>query len=859
MLQPRSRQRIGILGWIALGIIAGVSSRGELRAQVLSEVLISHEGADDTEFIELTGEPKASLQGLSLLVIDSRGEEAGVIRRRFDLKPFHHLGDNGKFLLGNAEGLQRRFHVSPDVSVAQDYLPNYPLTVALVTTSSLLTSPSPAFSDDVSDDVSDDDSSDDSLRGQVGQRIHGDENVLDAVAFGQTGRAGQYFYDAPVMIPESDHFPAGAERQPNRWSGRSENAWQLIAFRFQPSRPLHSPTPSEHALDRPLAIYEIQADGFRSPYEGEYRKTMGIVTAVGHQGFYLQDAEGDQNPATSDGIFVFWGREPSPPEVGDQLVLSAWVEEFIPGGRESQNLSITQLTSPVIHETVKHRPIPAAVLMGEAGRRPPAAEMFRSLETAIDLNSSQALGLQLQPERYGLDFFESLEGMLVRVQQPQCISPTRVYGKFNSEVFVVADEGQGVSPKDALTRRGVLKLQPQAENRGDQNPERIQIQFDASPDTRGTLYPSTSPKLNVGDQLESVTGVVGYAFGNFEIHATQRVIVKSGEMEQEVTSLVGDTDQLTLASYNVLNLSADADDDGQRRLVARQVVLHLRSPDVIALQEIQDDSGERNDGETKADQTLQKLVVAIEEAGGPRYQFLNVPPVDGKDGGVPGGNIRNAFLYNSDRVKLIQYAALTPRRLRMLGVSDPLAFEGARTPLLATFGFLGHELTLVNNHLSSRYGSSPVAGAIQPFVQGGRRARVRQARCLNEWSQLMLNQDPESYFAVLGDMNTFEFSHELTQELTQRQPMLENDLKPEPTLFNLIDQAEQDDRYTYIFEGNAQALDHCFVSPRLFLHAEFDIVHVNTGFHRGVDLASAGKAASDHEPILARFRFPPQR
>lgn len=859
MIQPRSRQRIRIFGWIALGVIAGVPACGELEAQVLSEILISHQGTDDTEFIELTGKPKASLQGLSLLVVDSRAEEAGIIRRRFDLKPFHRLGDNGKFLLGNAEGLQRRFHVSPDVHVAQDYLPNYPLTVALVTTSSLLPSPSTDFSDLAAGNDSGGHSGDDSRQGQVGQRIRGDESVLDAVAFGQTGQASQYFYDAPVMIPESDHFPAGAERQPSRLSGRAEDSWQLIAFRFQLAKPLHSPTPSEDARERPLAIYEIQADGFRSPYEGEYRKTVGIVTAVGHQGFYLQDAEGDQDPSTSDGIFVFGGRDYSPPEVGDRLVLSAWVEEFIPGGRESQNLSITQLKSPVIHETVKRQPIPAAVLIGEAGRMPPATEMFRSLKTSMDLNSNQALEIELQPERYGLDFFESLEGMLVQVKQPQCISPTRVFGKYNSEVFVVADQGRGVSPKDALTRRGVLKLQPHAENRGDQNPERIQIQFDASPSVRGTLYPSTSPVLNVGDQLESVTGVVGYSFGNFEIHATQTVTVRSGEMEQEVTSLVGDTDQLTLASYNVLNLSADADDDGQRKLVARQVVRHLRSPDIIAFQEIQDDSGERDDGETKAEQTLHKLVVAIEEAGGPRYQFLNVPPVDGKDGGVPGGNIRNAFLYNAERVKLIQYAALTPRRLRMLGVSDPLAFEGARTPLLATFGFLGHELTLVNNHLSSRYGSSPVAGAIQPFVQGGRRARVRQARCLNEWSQLMLHQDPESYFAVLGDMNTFEFDRELIQELTRRQPLVGKDMKREPALLNLIDKAEPDDRYTYIFEGNAQALDHCFVSPRLYRPAEFDIVHVNTGFHRGVELASSGKVASDHEPILARFRFPPQR
>ena len=37
--------------------------------------------------------------------------------------------------------------------------------------------------------------------------------------------------------------------------------------------------------EEPLAIYEIQSDGFQSPYAGETRETYGVVTAVGHQGF----------------------------------------------------------------------------------------------------------------------------------------------------------------------------------------------------------------------------------------------------------------------------------------------------------------------------------------------------------------------------------------------------------------------------------------------------------------------------------------------------------------------------------------------------------------------------------------------
>jgi hypothetical protein len=49
---------------------------------------------------------------------------------------------------------------------------------------------------------------------------------------------------------------------------------------------------------------------------------------------------------------------------------------------------------------------------------------------------------------------------------------------------------------------------------------------------------------------------------------------------------------------------------------------------------------------------MQDLVVAISAAGGPSYSFFDVAPVDGTSGGVSGGNIRNAFLCNPERVSL---------------------------------------------------------------------------------------------------------------------------------------------------------------------------------------------------------------
>ena len=78
------------------------------------------------------------------------------------------------------------------------------------------------------------------------------------------------------------------------------------------------------------------------------------------------------------------------------------------------------------------------------------------------------------------------------------------------------------------------------------------------------------------------------------------------------------------------------------------------------MQEIQDDSAEADDGTVTADATLAMLVQSIVDAGGPTYSAFNVEPVDNTQGGAPGGNIRNAFLYNPDRVKLVDFVSLTP-------------------------------------------------------------------------------------------------------------------------------------------------------------------------------------------------------
>ena len=100
-------------------------------------------------------------------------------------------------------------------------------------------------------------------------------------------------------------------------------------------------------------------------------------------------------------------------------------------------------------------------------------------------------------------------------------------------------------------------------------------------------------------------------------------------------------------------------------MLARAVAEQAGGPDIVALQEIQDNDGAEITETTAANRTLTKLTRAIRGVGGPQYRWADAPPIAGGDGGQPGGNIRNAFLYNPDRVELIDNA------LVRLGEEDP--------------------------------------------------------------------------------------------------------------------------------------------------------------------------------------------
>ncbi|MEH1863566.1 MAG: SdiA-regulated domain-containing protein [Nostoc sp.] len=575
-----------------------------------------------------------------------------------------------------------------------------------------------------------------------------------------------------------------------------------------------------------IRIHDIQGIRHISALRGQtVSNVAGIVTATASNGFYLQDPNPDSDDRTSEGIFVFTSSAPTV-AVGDSILVNGTVTEFRPGNN-ANNLTVTQITSPTIVTVSTGNALPTATILGNGGRTIPTTVIDNDTTGNIETGTTT-----FDPAQDGIDFYESLEGMRVQVNNPVSTSPTGNFGT-SQEIWVLADNGANATGR---TSRGGSLI-----SASDFNPERIQID-----DLSNALV---LPEVNVGTQLSTVTGVVNYDFSNYEVLVSAApTVVQNSTLQREVTNLTPTTDQLTVATFNVENLDPS---DGATKFnnLASRIVNNLKSPDIISLEEIQDNNGATNNGVVDASTTFQTLINAIAAAGGPTYQYRQIDPVNGTNGGEPGGNIRVGFLFNPTRVNFVDRPGGTstssttvtnvsgvPTLSDSPGLIDPTnsAFNASRKPLVGEFTFKGETVYIIGNHFNSKGGDQPLFGVNQPPTLTSEVQRQQQATLVKNFVQSILAIDPNANVVVAGDLNDFEFSNPVTT--------LES-----AGLTSLIETLPANERYTYNFEGNAQTLDHLLVSSNLLGKLDaYDVVHVNSEF---------ADQDSDHDPSVARFNL----
>ena len=565
-------------------------------------------------------------------------------------------------------------------------------------------------------------------------------------------------------------------------------------------------------------IGEVQGESHESPLVGkEVVINNVVVTKTDKTGFYVQDKVSDNNPKTSDAIYV---ASKDKVESGDLLkvqgtVKEGYMEEYSvkPGQtfkKPAGSLTVTQIINATITK------------LGKADL-PKALNISEKMPKDIVDNTPT----KYNPETEALDYWESLEGMRVEVTKPKVTGP-----QYKGDIYVLPGDYKG----QKLNNIGGVNLRP-----GVQNTEVLPI-------TVGNKFVAKAKDYF----NENITGVVTYKNKTYKIDPSSVPAIQDGGLKREVSKIYPSEDKLTIASYNIENFSANNnghDETPEEKVdkIANSFIKEVHSPDIITLIEVQDNNGGVNDGTVDGVKSGEKLAQRIKSLGGPDYKYTEIAPVDGKDGGKPGANIRVAYLYNPKRVTLIGkekggseeaarfvngHLEKNPSRV------DPTSvhFEKVRKSLAAEFDFKGERIVVIANHLKSKLGDDAIYGSNQPSVENTRPKRIEEAKILNAFIKEGLRQNPNLKFVLTGDFNDFEFSDSV-------RTIVGNEL------VNLMAEHEQGDRYSYFYRGSNQSLDNILISKNIKDKVVFSPVHINASF-----MEEHGRA-SDHDPVVVQIDF----
>ena len=565
-------------------------------------------------------------------------------------------------------------------------------------------------------------------------------------------------------------------------------------------------------------IGEVQGESHESPLAGkEVIINNVVVTKTDKTGFYVQDKVSDNNPRTSDAVYV---ASKDKVTSGDLLkvqgtVKEGYMEEYSvkPGQtfkKPAGSLTVTQIINATITKLGKAE-LPKALNISE-----------KMPKDIVDQTPTK-----YNPETEALDYWESLEGMRVEVTKPKVTGP-----QYKGDIYVLPGDYKG----QKLNNIGGVNLRP-----GVQNTEVLPV-------TVGNKFVAKAKDYF----NENISGVVTYRNKTYKIDPSTVPTLQDGGLKREVSKIYPAEDKLTIASYNIENFSANNnghDETPEEKVdkIANSFIKEVHSPDIITLIEVQDNNGGVNDGTVDGVKSGEKLAQRIKSLGGPDYKYTEIAPVDGKDGGKPGANIRVAYLYNPKRVTLIGkekggseeaarfvngHLEKNPARI------DPKSvhFEKVRKSLAAEFEFKGERIVVIANHLKSKLGDDAIYGSNQPSVENTKAKRIEEAKILNAFIKEGLRQNPNLKFVLTGDFNDFEFSDSV-------KTIVGNEL------VNLMAEHEQGDRYSYFYRGSNQSLDNILISKNIKDKVVFSPVHINASF-----MEEHGRA-SDHDPVVVQIDF----
>jgi hypothetical protein len=597
------------------------------------------------------------------------------------------------------------------------------------------------------------------------------------------------------------------------------------------------------------AIHDIQGPGGASPIVAATVTTRGIVTGLKNNGFFMQepDANADADPSTSEGIFVFTSTAPTV-LVGDLVQVTATVVEYAPGRG-----SFTELATPTISVSSSGNPLPAAI----------------------------ALSATLPDPAGAWDQLERLEGMRVSVASFTVTAATA--GSTTESTATGSSNGvmYGVVTGVALPLREAGIQYPDAlplptVPRWDSNPELLRLDSDGQPG-------ATQLNLSGGAILTGIVGPLEYAFDRYTLlpDVATPPGVTAGMVATPVATPL--STEFTVASYNlerffdtgndpaisdpILTATAYANRLGKASLGIRD---YLKTPDVLGVAEVENLT------------TLQDIAAKINAdavtASQPNPLYVAYL-IEGNDvGGIDVG-----FL-----VKTATVAGTTPR-VEVLSVTQELdgtlftnpdsstTILNDRPPLRLQAVIhhpngSSHPVTVIVNHLRSMSGVDDATAGTAGWPTEGDRVRAKrlaQAVDLANLVQARQVADPNEWIILVGDFNAFDVNDGYGDSMSTIAGVTFPDNTTtvsgdgpslvDPDFVNLATTAPAADRYSFVFDGTRQSLDHVLVNSAIVngtTARRLEHPRINADFPenaRSLYGPTDATRLSDHDPLVAYF------
>ncbi|MCD4671373.1 MAG: DUF11 domain-containing protein, partial [Anaerolineaceae bacterium] len=393
-------------------------------------------------------------------------------------------------------------------------------------------------------------------------------------------------------------------------------------------------------------------------------------------------------------------------------------------------------------------------------------------------------------------YYETMEGMLVEVPgSAVAVSPINKYG----ELSIV------------LANQNISRL-----FQGHENGNKIMLD-DGSNQTH--TEQSTLPfVVNTGDILSNAKGPLAFSYGNYKIELTSLPRI-SHQPVTLPTIPESQSNQFSVMTWNVENLfdylephpsSPPLPTLRQYKLdIARtaNTIIAAGAPVVVAMQEVENIKVLSDIAETD-------FLLPYE------YEPILIEGSDSR--GIDVG-----YLVRSDLAQILDTQQFdAPEGITSRPPLDIFIEIIAADPPVS--------LHIINNHFTS--------------MSGGEKATEPRRNSQAAWNKTIIDEiskdDPESNIIVLGDLNSYFDSPPIA-------------ILRSVGLQHVFDLLPENERYTYIYEGISQVLDHVLVTQWLYEAIDaVRILHINADYSLPLAGDESPVRKSDHDPVIVIFNLP---